>query len=44
MADYECTKCGGSGWVNGRACDGVAHTTRVAPCPTGGPQVDGGTP
>jgi hypothetical protein len=29
MADYECTICGGTGWVNGRMCTGTAHSTRA---------------
>jgi hypothetical protein len=29
MADYECTLCGGTGWINGRRCTGTAHSTRA---------------
>jgi hypothetical protein len=29
MADYECTLCGGKGWINGRRCTGVAHSMRA---------------
>jgi hypothetical protein len=29
QADYECTICGGTGWINGRRCTGTAHSTRA---------------
>jgi hypothetical protein len=29
MADWDCDLCGGTGWINGRRCTGIAHEMRA---------------